>query len=89
MRSLFIRIFLWFWLVMALVIAVLVASSPYWTEVRPSVKRWERQAFASLGEEAGRIAEKVARDGVESVEDRRPGRGMGRGDQVVFFDGDD
>ncbi len=48
MRSLFLRIFLWFWLVIAAIIAVLVGLSPYWTRSHPAIESWERVTLEHL-----------------------------------------
>jgi len=44
MRSLFLRVFLWFWLAMALVAAVLVVTSPFFTRSRPALERWHEDS---------------------------------------------
>ncbi len=75
MRSLFLRIFLWFWLVTAVMIAIVVASSPYWTRVRPEISEWERRVFARLVAEGERLAEMVAAGDIESLATAVEGRG--------------
>ena len=60
MRSLFLRIFLWFWAAMAVVVAVLVVSSPFFTRSHPGVERWQRDAGQFLSERVTRIAEGIA-----------------------------
>jgi len=42
MRTLFLRIFLWFWLAMAFVAVLLVISSPFFTRARPRLDRWQK-----------------------------------------------
>lgn len=49
MRTLFLRIFLWFWLAMASIVGVLVVLSPYWTRSHPAFDEWEQMALARLG----------------------------------------
>ena len=44
MKSLFLRIFLWFWLAMAVVVAVLVVTSPLFTRSRHGLESWQRDA---------------------------------------------
>ena len=61
MKSLFVRLFLWFWLSLVLVGAVFVVSSPLLTRTQPRVARWEHSA----GEKVLVFVEKVAAD-VES-----------------------
>ena len=48
MRSLFLRIFLWFWLAVALIGAALVVSSPLLTRSRPAIDRWQAAAEEAL-----------------------------------------
>jgi len=85
MRSLFIRIFLWFWLVMAMVVGLMVLSSPWWTQARPAVLEWERHVFTMMGRELDRVGEVVAVEGAQGAarmvggdwdRDLRPGRRM-------------
>ncbi len=60
MRSLFLRIFLWFWLAMAAVVAVMVALSPYWTRSHPAIAEWERAAMERIEHRLGVAAEHLA-----------------------------
>jgi two-component system sensor histidine kinase CpxA len=48
MKTLFFRIFLWFWVVMVVVIAFLVVSSPYFTRSRPRIEEWQRNVEGYL-----------------------------------------
>lgn len=48
MKSLFLRIFLWFWAAMAVVVAVLVVSSPFFTRSHPGLARWQHDAEQML-----------------------------------------
>ena len=43
MRSLFLRIFLWFWVAMVVMAVVLVVTSPFFTRSRPRLERWHDQ----------------------------------------------
>jgi two-component system sensor histidine kinase CpxA len=70
MKSLSLRIFLWFWLVMAVVVGLLVVLSPVWTRVRPAFARWEKHAFTRLYHEAEMAARLFAEAGPEAVLDR-------------------
>lgn len=74
MRSLFLRIFLWFWLAMITVVALLVLSSPYWTRVRPAVAQWEQRGFARLVEEATAVVARIEREGIDDLPSGRRGR---------------
>jgi two-component system sensor histidine kinase CpxA len=69
-KSLFLRVFLWFWLAMAAVVGLLVVLSPSWTRVRPAFAHWEQRAFARLSHEA-ETAEELLKaagpDGVQAV----------------------
>lgn len=76
MRSLFLRIFLWFWLAMAAVVAVLVALSPYWTRSHPAIAEWERVAMERIEHRLGMAAEHLA-EGRGSTRGG-PHRGRGR-----------
>jgi two-component system sensor histidine kinase CpxA len=61
MRSLFLRIFLWFWAAMVVVVAVLVVMSPLWTRSRPGVERWQRDAEQLLAARVSAVASSVER----------------------------
>lgn len=75
MRSLFLRIFLWFWAAMLAVAAVLVVSSPLWTRARPGIDRWQRGAARLLEGRVGEAAAAVERgDGPLAPGRMRPGR---------------
>jgi len=59
-RSLYLRIFVWFWVAMVAVAVVLIVSSPLFTRSRPGVDRWqgatEEELEARLEEVAARVA---------------------------------
>jgi two-component system sensor histidine kinase CpxA len=61
LRSLFGRLFVAFWGAIALVAALLVASSPYFTRSRPGIQRWERGAELLLERRAEEAARRVER----------------------------
>ena len=61
MRSLFLRIFLWFWVAMAAVATVLVVSSPFFTRARPGLERWQHASERFLGARLAEAGERVAR----------------------------
>ena len=70
MKSLFLRIFLWFWVAMAVVVGLLVVLSPTWTRVRPAFARWERHSSARLAHEAetaGQLLKEAGPEGVRAV----------------------
>lgn len=70
MRSLFLRIFLWFWAAMLVVVAILVVTSPVWTRSRPGVERWQRDAEQLLADRVRAVAEVVERAGADAPVDR-------------------
>lgn len=75
MRSLFWRIFLWFWLVTAVLVGLMVMLSPLWTRVRPAFSRWEQQAASHLGREVEEAAGVLRESGPEGLGARFGGRG--------------
>lgn len=80
MRSLFLRIFLWFWLAMAAVVVVLVVTSPLFTRSRPGLESWQREAEDWARGRVDRVAEHVERVGIDDLpKERGPGHGRGRG----------
>ena len=76
MRSLFVRIFLWLWLAMAAVAAVLVVTSPFFTRSRPALEDWHSSAEAWARSRVDAAARQVAHLGADGL---RMGRGPGRG----------
>lgn len=60
MRSLFARIFVWFWLAMVVVAAVLIFSSPFFTRSRAGLERWQRSAEEHLGQRVEEVAGRLA-----------------------------
>jgi two-component system sensor histidine kinase CpxA len=90
-KSLFLRIFLWFWVAMAVLGAVLVVTSPFFTQSRPRIDRWERGAEDWAEERVNRTAQRIAESGVEGFEPRgRGGPGHGapgrRVSEIFLFD---
>ncbi|MEE4271261.1 MAG: ATP-binding protein [Thermoanaerobaculales bacterium] len=76
MRSLFLRIFLLFWLAMAVIVAALVITSPFFTRSRPGVEEWRQSSEEWMRSAVDRIAfhfEDVDLDEIEQW------RGYGRG----------
>jgi two-component system sensor histidine kinase CpxA len=59
MRSLFLRIFLWFWAAMVAMVAVLVVSSPFLTKTHPGMERWQRDSDRFLSDRVARVAESI------------------------------
>jgi two-component system sensor histidine kinase CpxA len=90
-RSLFLRIFLWFWVAMVILAAVLVVTSPLFTQSRPRIDRWERGAEDWTQQRVDRTAQRIAESGVEGYHARGrggPGHG-GRGrrpSEIFLFD---
>lgn len=80
MRSLFLRIFLWFWLAMVLVVVVLVVTSPLFTRSRPGLESWQREAEDWARGRVDRVALHVEQAGIDDLPmERGPGHGRGRG----------
>jgi len=82
-RSLFLRLFLWFWLVTAVIVAVQVTLSPYWTRSTPELQAWEAVARERMEHHLDEIAERLAAG--EPVDaGGTHGRGRGRGRPAIF-----
>lgn len=86
MRSLFLRIFLWFWAAMLVVVAVLVVTSPIWTRSRPGVERWQRDAEQLLAARVSAVASAVERGSDSTAGDRQRPRHRGLPLRVVVLD---
>ena len=56
MNRLFLRIFLWFWLITALIVAGLVVTSPFFTRSRTKFDRWQNRSESTVE----RVAQEVA-----------------------------
>ncbi len=61
------RIFLWLWVTLMVVAAVLVVSAPMLTHSRPGIDRWEEHAEQTLEGRISHIAETLATDGESSM----------------------
>jgi two-component system sensor histidine kinase CpxA len=86
MKSLFLRIFLWFWLAMVVLGVLLVVTSPFFTQSRPRVDRWQQGAETWAQERVNRAAQAIAESGAEGFQMRGP-RGPGRrGSEIYIFD---
>ncbi|MCG6948866.1 MAG: HAMP domain-containing protein [Acidobacteria bacterium] len=86
MKSLFLRIFLWFWVAMLVLGGVLVVTSPFFTKSRPRIERWERGAEEWAEERVNRAAQRIAESGIDESRlrgHRGPGR---RGSEIYVFD---
>ncbi len=86
MKSLFLRIFLWFWLVMAVVVGLLVVLSPAWTRVRPAFAQWEQRTFARLAREAEHVARLLQDEGLEALREDPELYGGGPRPKVFVLD---
>ena len=88
MKSLFLRIFLWFWLAMVVLGVLLVVTSPFFTQSRSRVDRWEQRAESWAQERVIHAAQKIEASGLEGFQQREPhGRGRG-GYEMFLFDAD-
>jgi len=88
MKSLFLRIFLWFWLAMVVLGVLLVVTSPFFTQSRSRVDRWQQGAETWAQERVNRAAQAIEESGAEGFRPqghRRPGR---RGSEIFVFDVD-
>ncbi len=90
MRSLFFRLFLWFWLSLVLVGAVFVVSSPFLTRTHPHLAHWERTAGERALGYVDKVAEALEKQGPRALDSlnsrRRMGRGGGPGPAIQVFD---
>ncbi len=88
MKSLFLRIFLWFWIAMLVVGIVLVVTSPFFTQSRPRVDRWQQGAETWAQERVSRAAQSISESGAEEMPFANP-RGRGhRGFEIFVLDAD-
>jgi signal transduction histidine kinase len=86
MKSLFLRIFLWFWLAMVVLGALLVVTSPFFTQSRSRVDRWQQGAETWAQERVNHAAQAIADSGLEGFQPRGL-RGHGRrGSEIYVFD---
>ena len=89
MKSLFLRIFLWFWLAMVVLGVLLVVTSPFFTQSRSRVDRWQQGAESWAQDRVNRAAQRIEESGVESFQPREPrGHGGRRGSEIFVFDKD-
>jgi len=91
MRSLFLRIFVWLWLAMVLVTAVLVVTSPFFTRSRPALEKWHQDAESSARNRVETVSAHIAEEGLDGIpRGRGHGRTRGGGPQgssrVFIFD---
>lgn len=83
MKSLFLRIFLWFWVAMVAVAVVLVVTSPFFTQSRPRVDQWQQGAQSWAGERVDRAVRQIEARGVMGPPGG-PIRGQGRRGSAIF-----
>ena len=87
-KSLFLRIFLLFWLVMVVVAVVLVLTSPFFTRSRSRVEHWQEGAESLARKRVDWVAERIGETGTIEGRGRRGG-GRGRYPTEIFiFDGE-
>ncbi len=91
MRSLFLRIFLWFWVAMVVVAVMLVVTSPFFTRSRPRIERWQRDGAEWAERRLNGVVAIISEGGVNAIDARsRRGRGGGGSNIYVFSkDGED
>jgi two-component system sensor histidine kinase CpxA len=86
MKSLFLRIFLWFWVAMVVLGVVLVVTSPFFTQSRPRLDRWQQGAESWAQDRVRRAAQRIEESGIEGFQPRES-RGHGRrGSETFVFD---
>jgi signal transduction histidine kinase len=86
MKSLFLRIFLWFWLAMVVLAVLLVVTSPFFTQSRPRIDRWQQGAESWAGERVRRAAQRIAEGAPDEPPPHGPeGHGL-RGFDLFVFD---
>ena len=87
-NTLFLRIFLWFWLAMVAVVVVLVLTSPFFTRSRSRVEHWQEGAEGVVRKQVDWVADRIGETGAIDGRGRR-GRGRGRPPTEIFiFDGE-
>lgn len=79
MRSLFVRIFLWFWITLVVAVTVTVLSSPFFTRSRPRLAEWERHSRDAMQNALDGLQMMVEQEGLDRIDelDRRARRGRG------------
>ncbi|MCP4895655.1 MAG: HAMP domain-containing protein [bacterium] len=85
MRTLFLRIFLWFWLAMAVVAVLLVISSPFFTRTHPRLDGWQKGSEDWIRSRVENITADITTQGWDpdpSPHSRRRGR---RNSSPVFI----
>jgi two-component system sensor histidine kinase CpxA len=85
-KSLFLRIFLWFWVAMLILGAVLVVTSPFFTQSRPRLDRWQEGAEQWARERVDRAASRIAESGIEGARPSGGRRHGPRGSEIFVFD---
>ena len=79
MKSLFLRIFLWFWFAMLAVGVVLVLTSPFFTQSRSRLDRWQQGAERWAEERVNRTVQRIGELGTDGPPQYGPPEG-GPGD---------
>ncbi len=86
MKSLFLRIFLWFWLAMVVLGVLLVVTSPFFTQSRPRIDRWQQGAESWASERVQRAAQRIADGTPDESPPHAPGGHGPRGFDLFVFD---
>jgi len=85
MRTMFIRIFVWFWVASAILVAITVTTSPIWT--RPPQDRPHRRSLDESIRFQGVAVEAImARSGIEGLERRLDRLGRRQRMRILLFD---
>lgn len=85
MKTLFFRIFVWFWLAMAIVAATLVISSPFFTRDRPRLERWQKGSEDWIRSRLERVARDITSRGFDLDDSRDPRRHRRRSPTPIFI----
>ena len=92
MNSLFLRIFLWFWVAMVVVTVGLVVTSPFFTRSRPRLERWHEEGDERARRRLDGATRMIEDGGLAALDSARPRHRGGRGParMLVFLaDGTD
>ena len=86
MSRLFLRIFLWFWLVTAIIVLGMMVGSPFLTRTHPRLDRWQRRAEEAVGTVAREAAARIEGGGPAACP-RHHGPGRHGAFEVYVLDG--
>jgi len=85
MRTLFLRIFVWFWVASAVLVALTVTTSPYWTRPRADAPR-QRSLEESMLLHSEAVEAILRRDGLQGLGERLDNLGRRNRLRILLFD---